>query len=68
MVRCPRCLELYHELERVKAIGVRKGFYDALTPGPNPRVDAAAEFRLWLVVHPRPSVHQAWSGGWDRAW
>ena len=67
-LQCPRCLEYFNELERIKAIAVRKGFYDALTPGANARHDVEQELQLWLSVHPRSTVAQAWRAGWSRAW
>jgi hypothetical protein len=67
-LRCPQCLEYYHELERIKAIATRKGFYAALTPGANPYHDAEREVRLWLSVNRRATAVQAWRAGWARAW
>jgi hypothetical protein len=67
-LRCPRCLEFHHEFERIRSIAIRQGLIYALTPGANlapPNLDT--EFSQWLSVHPRPTILQAWRGGWDRA-
>jgi len=67
-LRCARCLELHHELERIRVIALRRGIIEGLTPGANPAPpNVAAEFTLWLTVNPKPTIAQAWRGGWDRA-